>query len=314
MENREQENQRSALPPKSRAVFERHLRGLIGATSLSMFLWHIILSLGLMFGGFILLFVVVLTILGFVVSIFQSGEHFWWGVAMVIMLVASLIVIAKWIVKGERHQSRLSSFSIPTEKIVLYLRPFSRDQKELNVVFFAPQLSLEQELVNILSQFGPFWAVGKPGEELPRLGARRMYIENQHWENSVKDLMSEATIVVLMPGLSASICKELGWMLTIVDPTRIIVLFDSFKFGDTVPCEDDQWDAFFKGVQDTNLPNQDQLPQKLGDNRYLRFRPDWTPILLGAQHNIVGTKEEDDLHHDLMLHPPGGHDCLHRNA
>ena len=48
----------------------------------------------------------------------------------------------------------------------------------------------EEELAGILRCFGPFVAIGRPGEEVSEIGAARMYVEDDDWEVVVSDLLN----------------------------------------------------------------------------------------------------------------------------
>jgi hypothetical protein len=77
---------------------------------------------------------------------------------------------------------------------VLYLRAFAVDEKLAS----APALSsgqpwitqsAEENLVGVLDEIGPVTALGKPGEPLSKLGARRLYTEDEAWQQTVLDHM-----------------------------------------------------------------------------------------------------------------------------
>lgn len=42
-------------------------------------------------------------------------------------------------------------------------------------------------------------AVGRPGEELPELGATRLYLENDEWQERVLELMTKAKHIIIRP-------------------------------------------------------------------------------------------------------------------
>ena len=72
---------------------------------------------------------------------------------------------------------------------VLYLRNFRSDRSaakgKMNWAFrismFGGNINLnteEEQIAEVMQNYGPFIGIGKPGELLPRLGAGRIYVDN----------------------------------------------------------------------------------------------------------------------------------------
>ena len=51
-----------------------------------------------------------------------------------------------------------------------------------------------------MARVGPVIAIGKPGERLPQLGAARLYVDDDHWRDTIDDLMAESALVVVRAG------------------------------------------------------------------------------------------------------------------
>ena len=81
----------------------------------------------------------------------------------------------------------------------------------------------EQQLAETLSTIGPVVAIGRPGEDLPEVGANRLYCEDNQWQTTVTELMRQSQIVLLRPDDSAGLLWELTTALSVVDPDRIIL-------------------------------------------------------------------------------------------
>src|SRR5438876_10810804 len=89
---------------------------------------------------------------------------------------------------------------------VLYLRPFTADNKE-----GAPRWlhleTQEEKLASVFMNIGPFVALGKPQEKFPTLGAARTYVEDD-WETAVSNVMARARLVVVRAGTGRALNDE----------------------------------------------------------------------------------------------------------
>ncbi|PWT99211.1 MAG: hypothetical protein C5B51_27665 [Terriglobia bacterium] len=133
---------------------------------------------------------------------------------------------------------------------VVYLRSFRQDDDRLVPIYlrllvFFVALNFEQILAAILSPIGPFVAVGRPSEELPELGAARMYLPDDRWREKVCALLGRARLVVIRLGATDNVWWEIEQALRMVDPARLIfVVVESGKkreqllrrLGDMVHC------------------------------------------------------------------------------
>ena len=67
----------------------------------------------------------------------------------------------------------------------------------------------EESIEDQFAPFGPFVAIGKPGERLPTLGAARNYYGDAEWKDAVAKWMDEALALIVIAGLT----DGLGWEL-----------------------------------------------------------------------------------------------------
>lgn len=74
------------------------------------------------------------------------------------------------------------------------LHPFKLWASGLNVFDTRTE---EEILAEVLHQIGPVVGIGRPGEKLPLLGAARVYVGDDHWQQTVHDFLSRAGLVVL---------------------------------------------------------------------------------------------------------------------
>jgi hypothetical protein len=133
-----------------------------------------------------------------------------------------------------------------SRKPVLYLRPFADDRATARAVgspfmtfrqFILGSLTDEEQLCEVFSVGGPFQAIGKPGENLPELGAAREYIEDRNWLDVVVERMSAATMVVIRAGPSSGLLEEVDKTIQHVNPKHLIIL---------APSAAKQYKAFFE--------------------------------------------------------------------
>jgi hypothetical protein len=75
-----------------------------------------------------------------------------------------------------------------------------------------------------MRQIGPFLAVGKPGERLAPLGAARLYVHDDEWQQTVVSLVEKAAAVVLQPEMSRGAVWEVELVGQKVDPRRLLLL------------------------------------------------------------------------------------------
>ena len=65
---------------------------------------------------------------------------------------------------------------------------------------FGQQTEIESQLYYAVAGFGPFIAVGQPGEEIDFRGAARAYYAGQEWRDAVVNLMDAARLLVVVAG------------------------------------------------------------------------------------------------------------------
>jgi hypothetical protein len=109
---------------------------------------------------------------------------------------------------------------------VLYLRSFNADEKTSRLTSLSRKgiTTDEEELALAMGTVGPFIAVGRPGEELPQLGAARMQLEDTSWQDRVVELMSRASLIVLRAGDSPGFWWEFEQAMRVVEPRRCVML------------------------------------------------------------------------------------------
>ena len=121
------------------------------------------------------------------------------------------------------------------DSIILYLRPFSKDEGIFSSLYFLVSNfgvyeTKEESLSRLLEQVYPFVAIGRPGERLPTLGARRVYYENDEWRDNVVRHMIAAKLVILRMGDSDGFWWEVERLVENVDPLKIVFYYPDNTF------------------------------------------------------------------------------------
>jgi hypothetical protein len=168
---------------------------------------------------------------------------------------------------------------------VLYLRSFKDDPIAATVTaakLLGPAAALlgtqtdEEQLAEVMDQIGPFWAIGKPGERLPEVGAARLYVGEGDWQRRVSELMSQARLVVLRPGETSNFWWEVNTATEIAGPEKLLFL---------LPFNRKQYEGFRQRAKEflpCSLPDFEPWHQVFGRGirAVLYFERDWTPHIV----------------------------------
>lgn len=180
---------------------------------------------------------------------------------------------------------------------VFYLRSFYTDDAQSN-----DRLTMqtdEEVLTLALREVGPVIAVGSPDrypepgegeghrEDLPLLGATRIYFADADWQKAVGGLMRLSKLVVINAGTSEGLLWEIEAAVENVEPSKLLMSFLPWHPLDERTRET-RYRSFraraervFKksGTKDesSDVPpgKQFELPEKLGDAAFFVFGPDW---------------------------------------
>lgn len=219
------------------------------------------------------------------------------------LIIFGLMIVTSWAGYAVFKRGKQVKINLADETMeddlrppVLYLRSFNSDadanQAEGNKMinhffrFGIPQnLATEEEQIALLmNQIGPFVAIGRPGEELPQLGAYRTYINDfsaeegmsldLFWKGKILELMDKSCLIVMRVGETEGFWWEVGNVSKIIDPKRVIFL---------LPEKAEDYEPFRKKAEEhlpLTLPDYD--PQTMTDRSFggiLWFSDDWTPHL-----------------------------------
>jgi hypothetical protein len=163
-------------------------------------------------------------------------------VMMPLGLFLTLFLAVRLIYLGRQYSAlgKTAAYQADTRQPVLYLRPFSMDEGVRGLfrrmTMQGAWRSIEEQLAEALGPIGPLVAIGKPGEQLPTPGAVRQYCDNTNsWQNAVRQLLLQARVIILRPGMSEGLWWELKEVVATKPAERFLILVLNMKQADYLP-------------------------------------------------------------------------------
>jgi hypothetical protein len=155
---------------------------------------------------------------------------------------------------------------------ILYLRSFYDDYEDN--LYRRDQRTPEELLTYALQDAGPIITVGKPNEELPLLGAARVYLKDDDWQASVKYLMTISQLVIIHADVSEGLLWELSAAKENVPPRRLLISFLALERQDK-ETRQKLYESFKKRA---DIVFKGCLPESINDAVFLLFDTEWNPI------------------------------------
>jgi hypothetical protein len=192
---------------------------------------------------------------------------------------------------GRRHLTRIAAPPAAEEPFVLYLRAFDQDSDRGRlerplipaeivqpVTFLAPLFlsgkTMEEQLIAVVRGLGRVIAVGRPGESRPPAGAQRLYLAKRDWQRPVREMMSQARLVVLVLDATPGTVWEFNQALKLVEPRRLLLV---------APADQQRYETFRGRVAPAQLPDF-RAPARMGNegrrnaiSGLIHYSADWTP-------------------------------------
>jgi hypothetical protein len=238
-------------------------------------------------GTFLVL--VVLWLMG--VEVGGDWPGFVWGIIV--------FPVSLWLVtRGRRIRAR-GAEEVLGEDVrgpIVYLRPFDADQAQIakrwsSRVPISPregfERTYEQRLDRTLRTVGPFVAVGNPIEQLPMIGAARVYAPDDEWQEKVDELTDRAGVLLVHAGEGDGLTWEVRHVIEQDEPERVILSLPLLAERKE-PSRQERYDDFRRRTVDA-FPRP--LPETIGHCQFLYFEADWTPRLLGERGKALPTGE-----------------------
>lgn len=140
-----------------------------------------------------------------------------------------------WLLIKSRQNFQVSANSLlaaDQRQPVLFLRAFVDDpsmvvHRTVEQMVKVVDFSVETRLANYFMNFGPFMAVGSPGEKVPVPGAARVHLSDDQWQKWVINHIRAANIVVMYAGVTQWVAWELSHILEAGMTGKLILLFPS---------------------------------------------------------------------------------------
>jgi hypothetical protein len=176
---------------------------------------------------------------------------------------------------------------------VLYLRSFYSDDEESFERF--SKRTDEEILSSTLRKIGPVITIGRPdemgqnkedsmsGEDLPLLGAIRIFFTDKDWQTKVAELMSISQLLVINAGTSEGLLWEIKAAVNSAGPLKILISLLPWQSLDR-NTRKRRYNYFReraeKAINDA-LPNGNlKLPEEVDDAVFIGFSSNWTAELI----------------------------------
>ncbi|HEV3145052.1 MAG TPA: hypothetical protein VGZ47_14270 [Gemmataceae bacterium] len=134
----------------------------------------------------------------------------------------------------------------------------------------------EEVLAKVMQRYGPFVAIGRPGEEVAEMGAARMYVGDDDWQSVVSDLLARpGSMALLQAGETAGLHWELHTAGEMLRPDQLLI-FLPFAFEPSDRACGSKYRAFRSWASEC-LPAA-VLPEKFPEKTrffYFNRRPGW---------------------------------------
>lgn len=164
------------------------------------------------------------------------------------------------------------------KKFVLFLRSFEDDgkSKEMPISLFTLSVqhpTFEEQIAKDFKNFNLI-AVGRPEEELPELGANRLYIANELWKEQVTLLINKASFIIVKPSFSDGLNWELDTIIKKGVLSKVII-FHLFKDSPNKKLQKFYYNKFEKMMSKMfSVKLQSYLPNTI----YSYFQKDMTHV------------------------------------
>lgn len=179
-----------------------------------------------------------------------------------------------------------------TRAPILYLRSFNDESEDQTVkkyfksAFVSPFKDLSKTthsiglrehdaLGYVFRKVGPYIALGKPGEELPELGASKIYVPDESWKNTILNHFIKSKLIVFRAGKTEGLKWELSELIQRINPQKLVIL---------LPLKDEDYLDFAKWANKL-LPIP--FPSNYPASRIVIFDSQWNPSYLKPRHTIT---------------------------
>ncbi|QQS47655.1 MAG: hypothetical protein IPM66_03080 [Acidobacteriota bacterium] len=214
---------------------------------------------------------------------------------IVMLAWVTLFITGGWLIHRGLKSSGISAAEAmrrDPRPPVIYLRSFDQEMKQntLKEIFkdafqgkslpggYSAWGPREQyDFAKTMKKFGPYIAIGRPGEKLPELGAARAYVSDENWQSEITGWIDRASIVVIEAGRTPGLAWEIGRLIQCAPAEKVLLI---------LPERKSEY-ALFRDWAREILPKP--LPEEWPDSRMVAFSPDWQPRPLPRQAKLADT-------------------------
>ena len=125
--------------------------------------------------------------------------------------------------------------------------------------FYAGVYTLEEAIERVLRRYGPVIAIGRPGENIPPVGAAREYVSNAEWQSKIKDYISQARLVVIILGKTPGLFWEYQHLAELSVWGKLVALFPPVDEKEM----QERWSLFLEAKGDEYDPKILSDPSKV---------------------------------------------------
>ena len=144
------------------------------------------------------------------------------------------------------------------------------------------QAQFEETLCEGLSYVGPVIAIGRPNEELPKLGAARKYVADCAWKDEVVTMLDSCRFACLLIGSSEGVLWELQTLLKYGEQKVLLVLRQ----------DNDGNKAWQDFAMEACKFWPSNIPRTLPDHTLgVFFCRDWQPVVVTGKPTIANYRE-----------------------
>jgi hypothetical protein len=144
----------------------------------------------------------------------------------------------------------------------------------------------EEQLALAMNELGPFIAIGRPYDPLPKLGAARVRVSDDQWQAKVAEWMKRAGLVVLRLGMTEGIEWETAHIGEHVSPEKIVLLLPFTPANGYNELRDRLSSHFRRGLPAVNEHSW-TAPRSICGLVY--FSPDWTPHFVALRRSDLNS-------------------------
>ncbi len=234
---------------------------------------------------------------------------FMWYLLTIPVLLLAMPVVVRLIARGRSMRAMTAQELLEHDQRspVVFLRSF--DDDDLIDPSFTATYQLvpgryESMLTKVLASIGPVVALGRPGEPHPELGAARLYVKDEYWQQAISELIDGAALVVAIVGDSPGLWWEIGFSIKKVGIERLLFFFPypapqktRRSYWRSAFLQNPLWGRFLRrklvpGMEAKRQARYDEfrlrinvdlphpLPATLGEARFIAFSNEGRPMLI----------------------------------